>query len=198
MVMGLRGLTLVLGGLLLAACSGPGEDAPGFSVQSLPTSTKYAILVVYRQHVTPTSSVANAMSSERRVSLLVNGAESMSLHADAFTLIFAKPGHVRLESKWGFGLILNPTGFADLDVQAGKVYYFQVGADDEPEPSPDVQVAQGAPTGTWLVDGNKVWVTGKWLLPEDEVIAASELQYCCRYMPVDDDYVPVDYSGPSY
>ncbi|HEY4126756.1 MAG TPA: hypothetical protein VGN70_01785 [Gammaproteobacteria bacterium] len=192
-----RILIAVLVAWALGACSGPDRDAPLFSVAALPTSTKYAILVVYRQHVTPISSVANAMSSERRVALLVNGAESMSLHADAFTLIFAKPGHVRLESKWGFGLILNPTGFADLDVQAGKVYYFQVAPDDEPEPSPDVQVAQDAPAGTWLVDGNKVWITGKWLLPEDETIATSELQYCCRYMPVDDDYKPVDYTGPS-
>jgi hypothetical protein len=196
--MGYRALIATVGGLILGACSGPEDGAPGFSVQTLPISTKYATLVVYRQKVAPLSSVANAMSSERRVTLIANGAETMTLHAEAFTLILVKPGHLHLVSKWGFGLVLNPTGYVDLDVQVGKVYYFQVVADDEPEPSPDVQVAQGAPTGTWLVDGNKVWVTGQWLMPEDETIATSELQYCCRYMPVNDDYVPADYTGPDY
>jgi hypothetical protein len=195
--MGYRALTFALSGLFLAACSGPEAGAPGFSVQALPVSTKYATLVVYRQKSSPLSSVATVMSSDRRVALLANGAEAMTLHAEAFTLILVKPGHLHLESKWGFDLLLAPTGYADLDVQASKVYYFQVVPDDEPEPSPDAQQVPNAPATTWLVDGTKVWVTGKWLMPEAADLAVGELQYCCRYMPVDEDYSPAEYTDPN-
>lgn len=119
----------------------------------------------------------------------------------SFTLIRVKTGMVRVKTHWAID-VLNPDGSAELNVQAGKVYYFEV-TDLQPSP-PELGIASsvavlrgnksaaGTAAIVVLIGLVRYKLEGNGLTPEDEWLATRRLKECCHYVPVDDDYAPPD------
>ena len=185
---------------LLAACtigvSGKAAPVSQFSLAALPPpSTDYALVVVYRQQMMPLG---------RKPTVSVNGVDALDLPRASFSWIKVKPGHVHVRSAWAFDTG-NLPGFADFDAEAGKVYYFQVTQVFAPPPDlgvfpPPTRVSATVEMAIFVIDSVRIQLQGKNLQPEDEATAVhnltSNLDACCRYVPTDDDYAPVDYRPP--
>lgn len=167
----------------LAACATAPDTAPKFSKDALPPpDPAYAVLVVYREMVTP-------LAYKSTVS--VNGQEAVEMPNQAYTWIKAKPGHVSVKNDWSFASG-NAAGAVDMDVEAGHYYYFEVIYDRDRGVGPVSMMAH-------LVSDTATFhtaVQGRGFIPEDEPTATGKLVFCCRYVPVEDDYQPMDYPPP--
>lgn len=181
--------------MVLVACATAPKNAPMFSVGALPpASQEYAVLLVYRQIVFPLA---------YKPTISVNGQEAAELPNDAFTWIKVKPGHVHLRNDWSFAAG-NPSGAFDLDVDAGRYYYFEIAVD------PPCQDEAGMPSlytscnvqpifpvaaahAAFNLATLHVAIQGRGIYLESQAYAAQNLTKCCRYVPVEDDYVPTAY-----
>ncbi|HSN17748.1 MAG TPA: hypothetical protein VLV87_06015 [Gammaproteobacteria bacterium] len=155
--------------IFLAACATAPKDAPGFSVDSLPQDPAYALLVVYRGLVPPLA---------YKSTLSVNGVEAVEMPNEAFTWIKVRPGHTSLKNDWSFAAG-NPAGALDLAAQAGHRYYIEI-----------FYPGDGSPITA--VTGLATYHTpmqGRGLDTRDEATALKIL-HSCRYVPVEDGYVP--------
>ena len=156
--------------VLLGACATAPKDAPGFSADALPQDSAYALVVVYRSLVTP-------LAYKSTVS--VNGVEAVEMPNQAFTWIKVRPGHVSLKNDWSFAAG-NPAGAVDLAVQAGHRYYVEI-------------VYPGDGSAVTAVTGLATYhspIQGRGIDTRDAATALKALRFCCRYVPVEDDYVP--------
>lgn len=167
---------------LTVGCATPSKDAAPFSMAALPPySPNYAVLVVYRQMVPPLA---------YKPTVSVNGQKAVEMPNDGFTWIKVKPGHVSLRNDWSFAAG-NPSGAVDLDVEAGHYYYFEITGDSEQQyVNPIVHVAVNLAT-------LHLAVQGRGLVLEEEAQAIKNLITCCRYVPLDNDYVPANYVPPA-
>jgi hypothetical protein len=171
--------------LLLVGCAAAPKDAPTFSMAALPPQgSDYAVLVIYREMVPPLA---------YKPTVSVNGQEAAELPNDAFTWIKAKPGHVSVKNDWSFGSG-NPAGAVDMDVEAGRYYYFEITGDQAPTNMTPFTIVAHVASNTASFH---TAVQGRGFAPEDEATATGRLKACCRYVPVKDDYTPADYTAPS-
>lgn len=165
---------------LIGACATAPKDAPPFSMTALPPSSPdYALLVVYRNFI---------VYKGNKPDISVNGREAVSLPNEAFTWIEVKPGHVKVQSDWTRGAD-NGSGFVDLDVEAGHNYYIEI--TDNPPPSPETLPALLLAQKVMHMTIQHDAVEGRGLTVEEEVQATANLKTCCRYVPLDDDFVPL-------
>lgn len=156
--------------LSLTVCATAPKDAPGFSVDALPQDPAYALVIVYRGLVIPFA---------YRSTVSVNGVEAVEMPNQAFTWIKVRPGHVSIKNDWSFAA-QNPAGAVDLAVQAGHRYYIEIFYPGNGNPATAVM---GLATYHTSVQGRGFDV-------RDESEAVKVLNSCCRYVPVEDDYVP--------
>jgi hypothetical protein len=180
-----RLLCMSLTVVLLAGCATPPKDAPVFSAQMLPPpGTDYALLVVYREIVPPLA---------YKPTVSVNGEEAAELPNGAFTWIKVKPGRVSVKNDWSFASG-NPAGAVDMEAQAGHYYYFEITGDSAPSIMTPVTIA------AHVISNGATFHTamqGRGFSPEEETTATGRLKACCRYVPANEDYKPVDYTSPS-
>ena len=163
----LSSLSLAL--LLLAGCATAPKDAPAFSTDALPQDPAYAVVVVYRGLVIPFA---------YRSTVSVNGVEAVEMPNEAFTWIKVRPGHASIKNDWSFAA-QNPAGAVDLAVQAGHRYYIEIFYPGN----------GGALTAVTGLATYHTAIQGRGFDVRDEATALKIL-HSCRYVPVEDDYVP--------
>ena len=137
-----------------------------------------ALLVVYRSHAWP---------ARRAVTIYVNGAMAAELEDGYYTVMQLPVGHAHIESGWSFDIgWLQPSGYADPDLQAGKTYYFQVvdGLSLVGVIGIVPLVTDASPAGMgfgavmFVADEADARYTGRALQAETESSAHAQLQQC--------------------